>query len=312
MSRKSQLKQLKQYLEQNIKERTTPGPTIADQPQNTATGTRAREGPQPRTAGDATTTIDTTTTPEEDQPEPAPDPNPEEEQQPEPTPEEEDWPDNTTNRDDIINAQGKDYSEWIEDINDLEINSPDIPTINFNDQNQIYSYIPVAIDATKYIYNTKNYRLQALATSSKEIYDEYKTTYESIQQKYDNLKETITNDTTLTEEERTQQLADNETARRAEIEPLNTGYLNASYEIATQITNYKNQKTTETGFIGDVYIQGKLNNVDIDDYAVKNDLETKADKEHTHTMADITDLEITPTEHTHEISDITNLQPIQV
>ena len=42
MSRKSQLKQLKQYLEQNIKERTTPEPTAEDQPQNTATGTRAR------------------------------------------------------------------------------------------------------------------------------------------------------------------------------------------------------------------------------------------------------------------------------
>ena len=100
-----------------------------------------------------------------------------------------------------------------------------------------------------------------------------------------------------------------------------------SYEIAKQMTDVKNGTSNETGFIGDVYIDGKLNGYPVEDYMKKGhthlcsditDLEERlssleVNTEHTHTCADITDLEEklegkADSDHTHTCSDITDLQ----
>ena len=59
--------------------------------------------------------------------------------------EQETWEDNTLNRDDIINATAH-Y------IDNLEITTPDIDEIDWDDEKQLTDQIPVTIDATKLIY----------------------------------------------------------------------------------------------------------------------------------------------------------------
>ena len=103
--------------------------------------------------------------------------------------EEEELPDNTTNRDDILNSQPKDYNEWIEYINNLEITVPDVQDIDFNDEEEIFAHIPIIIDACQYIYNTRNYRLESYANISNDLYTTYKGNYDNLQSKYKALEE---------------------------------------------------------------------------------------------------------------------------
>ena len=209
------------------------------------------------------------------EPEPEPEPPVEEE-------EEEKLPDNTTNRDDILNSQPKNYNEWIEYINNLEITVPDVPDIDFNDEQQIFSHIPILIDACQCIYNTRNYRFESYANISNDLYNTYKGNYENLQNKYQTLIDEINNDQTLTPEDKEQQLTELAEQKGDELKELNTDYLNKSFLLAKEMKALKEQTKTETGFIGDVYIDGKLNNHDVSEYVLKEQLDTKADKEHGH------------------------------
>ena len=70
--------------------------------------------------------------------------------------EEEDiWPDNTTNREEIINATPQSFEDIEDYINNLEISTPDIDEVNWDDEEQLIDHIPVTLDATKLIYSTK-------------------------------------------------------------------------------------------------------------------------------------------------------------
>ena len=182
--------------------------------------------------------------------------------------EEEELPDNTTNRNDILNSQPKDYNEWIEYINNLEITVPDVQDIDFNDEEEIFAHIPIIIDACQYIYNTRNYRLESYANI--------------LQSKYKALEDEINNDELLTPEDKEQQLTELSVQKGDELKVLNTDYLNKSFVLAKEMKALKAQTKTETGFIGDVYIEGKLNNHDVSEYVLKEQLDTKADKEHGH------------------------------
>ena len=75
--------------------------------------------------------------------------------------EEEVWPDNTTNREEIINATAMSYEDWAEYVDNIEFIDPDIPNVDWNNENQIIEQIAVTIEATQLIYNTKKYRLEA-------------------------------------------------------------------------------------------------------------------------------------------------------
>ena len=196
--------------------------------------------------------------------------------------EEEELPDNTTNRDDILNSQPKDYNEWIAYINNLDINVPDIPDIDFNDDQEIFSHIPIVIDACKCIYNTLNYRFESYANVSNELYSTYKTSFEAIESKYQALIDEINEDQLMTTDEKEEQLKELNEKKGDEIQELNTDYLNKSFILAKEMKSLKDQTKNETGFIGDVYIEGKLNNHDVSEYVLKEQLDTKADKEHGH------------------------------
>ena len=185
--------------------------------------------------------------------EPVENPNPEEEE------EEEKW-DDTAHRNEIANAKPTDLSGLREQLDNLEITVPDVPQIDFSDPNQIYAQIPIALDATKYIYNTVNNRLETIAKFSKEVYDKYSQDFDAIVAKYPE---------PLTDEQKAQ--------KESEIYALNNDYMDRSYMIAKDIDALKNEEKVETGFIGDVYIDGKLNNRAVEDYVLREELDDKAD-----------------------------------
>ena len=265
------------------------------------------------------------------------DPNPEEEQPLEPTPEEEDSPfeDNTGNRDEILNAKPGDYNAWLEELNNMDVSTPNIPNINFGDEEQIYERIPLVIDSTKLIYNTKNFRLEDLTLFGQNTYKKYKEEFDRLNSVFTQEVENENNDynnklsTAITDEER-QQITEQHEAnlesidknKKTQIKTLNNDYLQKSFEIGKQIAAVKNGESNETGFIGDVFIDGKLNNTPIEDYLKKGDniqirdvenleeeLNTKADECHGHEI-NIQKLQLNLADliHTHPISDVINLQ----
>ena len=213
--------------------------------------------------------------------------------------EEQHYEDNTQYRDDILQTQPKTYDEWINYINNLQINVPDIPDVDFNDENEIFAHIPVIIDACKYIYNTRNYRFESYANAANELYTTYKQSYEDIQNKYAGLFNDIDNkyidivnkinsDITLTDDDKQQQLTaleqqkqndinETTTNKENEVLTLNTDYMNKCYAIVQKVNEVKQQTTTETGFIGDVYIEGKLNNHPVSEYVLRSELKTDDD-----------------------------------
>ena len=234
-------------------------------------------------------------------------------------------------------------------IENLDFSTPDPVEID-NDtiETMMYSLAQIA-DNCKFVYLTMPTKYTALNELSETEYSKYASTYDSIVNKYDELKTTIeakelidgytqedkdkeiaeieakeiTDEYTqedkdkeitaieakeitdeYTEEMKQNELADNETARDAEIKTLNEEYLNTMTTIGIALTALKTDN--ETGFAGDVHIngklhvdedvnlEGKLNNISIDDILTQKHLKTinetistKADSEHEHEIDDI-------------------------
>ena len=167
--------------------------------------------------------------------------------------EEEDYPDNTTSRDDILNSEATSYDEWIDKINNLEFTAPDPSDYDTSSYEKIFQSLPVIIDSARYLYNTKTYRTQALLNESNVIFEDYKVKHKEILDKYP-------------EETQHDQKVE-------ELRALSNDYMNACLEITKRIDNINNEVNTETGFIGDVFIEGKLNNHDVSEYVLRSELE---------------------------------------
>ena len=249
--------------------------------------------------------------------------------------EEDPFEDNTGNRDDILNAKPGDYNAWLDALNGMDVSAPTIPNIDFGDEEQIYARIPLVIDSTKLLYNTKNFRLEDLTMFGQNTYKKYKEEFDRLNTVFAQEIENENNDynnkisSAITEEEKQQiteqhnkNLESINNNKRTQIRVLNDDYLQKSFEIGKQIAAVKNGESNETGFIGDVYIDGKLNNTPIEDYLKKGDniqirdvenleeeLNTKADECHGHDI-NIQKLQLNLADliHTHPITDITNLQ----
>ena len=208
--------------------------------------------------------------------------------------EEEEKPDpEYEHRENVINSTPQSYEEWVAYVNNIEVSIPEVEDIDLGDTEEIYKRIPSTIDATKYIYDTRLYRYRDLVELSKDTYDEYKKDYESVQAKYNSSKQTINEKydklkqdietATFTDEEKQTLLEANETERqnelapiieteKAEIKTLNEDYLQKSFTLALKLKDLKENKNPETGFVGDVYIDGKLNNRDINEFALKEEV----------------------------------------
>ena len=117
--------------------------------------------------------------------------------------------------------------------------------------------LPVIIDSARYLYNTKTYRTQALLNESMVIFEDYKVKHKEILDKYP--------DDTQKDQ------------RVEELRALSNDYMNACLEITKRIDDINKEVNTETGFIGDVigdvYIEGKLNNHDVSEYVLRSELE---------------------------------------
>ena len=229
--------------------------------------------------------------------------------EPEPAPEEEEeeeiYEDNSTNRAAQINGKPESYKEYIDKLDSLDIIKPDIPDINFN-ENDLYSVVGVITDSTKLLYNTRNFRLENYSNESKNLYNSYKFDYEllhmtieeatqKIEEDYNSTVEIINNKPITedyTEEMKQQELktALEEHDRRIDminnsnVKTINEEYINKSYEIAKRINNLKQQDGLETGFIGDVFIERNLNGIPVEEYLTTN-------KPHTHNITDVNDLQ---------------------
>jgi hypothetical protein len=232
----------------------------------------------------------------------------------------------------IINSttQGVNSDEILQRIEDIDIEQPDPVDYENGDLESIMSAIPATIYNTKYVYLTFDGKYAALTELSQQEHNSYVTNYDNIQseydanittinEQYDNNEQTILAKEiteTYTEEDqqqelddnetqRQQALDDNETARTNAITPINETYLNVMTQIATSLTNLKEDR--ETGFNGDVMIngklhvdedinvEGKLNGYLINEY-VKQDnfnvaLANKSNINHDHSIVDIFDYE---------------------
>ena len=152
---------------------------------------------------------------------------------------------------------------------------------------------------TPYTQDDKNNEIAEI--EAKEITDEY------TQEDKDNdiaaieAKELIEG---YTQDDKDNEIANNEAVRDDEIKILNDDYMNTMTTIAVAITALKTDK--ETGFNGDVHVngklhvdedvnlEGKLNNIAINDIltqehltAINTSLANKADSSHTHKISDI-------------------------
>ena len=167
--------------------------------------------------------------------------------------EEEDYPDNTTKRDEIANSQPKSYGELVNELNNLKIDSPDPLNIDTTSYEKMFQAIPVIIDNARYIYNTKTYRTEALLKESDNVYQEYSQQFDEIMNKYP------------LEEQKQQKIE--------ELKIINNDYMQKNLEIVNRINDLNKGITEETGFIGDVYIEGKLNNHPVSEYVLRSELE---------------------------------------
>ena len=148
------------------------------------------------------------------------------------------------------------------------------------------SNLPTTIENTQYIYLTVGSKGRALNQLAANEYNTYSTAFDEITNRYNNLasqinatydgyKNTIqakeiteeytnedkTQELATNEANRTQALADNETNKISETEPLNNNYVKTIGEILMAIKALGQEK--ETGFMGNVHINGKLH-VDTD------------------------------------------------
>ena len=167
--------------------------------------------------------------------------------------EEEDYPDNTGKRDEIADSQPKSYDELINELDNLQINAPDPLDIDTSSYEKIFQALPVIIDNAKYIYNTKTYRTEALLKEANNIYNEYVESHKEIVAKYP--------------------LQEQQAQMDEELKALMNDYLQKCLEITKRIDALNNETDTETGFIGDIYVEGKLNNHPVSEYVLRSELE---------------------------------------
>ena len=241
-----------------------------------------------------------------------------------------------------------DYDYIMTKIENVDFPAPDPLEVDCTETERFMEALPYTVENTKYIYLTFDNKYNALDNMSKSEHAKYTEAYDAIADKYNNIADEINNnyaergaeieareiteeytqdmkdaELLFNEEQRLAAISDNDALKEEEIKPLNEEYIYTMSKIAIAFTELKSDK--ETGFIGDVHIHGKLhvdtdinlegelNNVPIEDYITKTDMEpittelnglindnttnitaldnNKADKEHTHKLADITDYE---------------------
>ena len=68
--------------------------------------------------------------------------------------------------------------------------------------------------------------------------------------------------------------------------------MESSFEIANSIAELNDMTDHETGFYGDVRIQGKLNDRTVSDYVLREELDEKADVDHSHEITNNINLSI--------------------
>ena len=173
-----------------------------------------------------------------------------------PIEEEEEYPDNTGMRDDIIDSQPKSYEELVNELNNLQLEAPEPLNIDTSSYEKIFQALPVIIDNAKCIYNTKTYRTEALLKEANELYNEYVNSHKDIILKY-----------SIEQQQTPPKEMDDE------LKALMNDYLQKCLEITNRIDALNNETNTETGFIGDVYIEGKLNNHPISEYVLRSELD---------------------------------------
>ena len=166
-------------------------------------------------------------------------------------------------------------------LENLDFKAPEPIVVDNKNLETVMGQVPGTIENTKYIYLTIDNKYIALKELSDSEYDKYIASYNitvntysnnanDINNRYDDLKaviesKEITED--YTEVDKDQELLDNETTRQQEltnneddkkatIKPLNEEYLNTMTKIGVAMTQLKTDK--ETGFNGDVHINGKL------------------------------------------------------
>ena len=234
------------------------------------------------------------------------------------------------NMDKIQNATSSiDYDYINTTLENIDFKVPE-PTVEDSGEvvEKYMEKLPIIVNNTKYIYLTIESKFEALKQMEEDEYNKYSVEYDAIEAKYngyigdinneyDRLKAEIEDkpiteeyteemkqeELTLNESNRQQALIDNQTSKTNEQDALNEVYIETMSKIAIALTEIKYEH--ETGFSGDVHIngklhvdkdlniEGKLNNISIENLLQKNDLDSilvnKANKEHTHDISDITD-----------------------
>ena len=232
-----------------------------------------------------------------------------------------------TQQNDSLRVTPINYDYLNNEIENIDITPPSTPTYTQQDllnMANVMEALPATVYNTKYIYLTLENKYNALVelstqehTTYSNAYDAIVETYEGyatdINNEYDGYKTTIEakeitelytlqdqqDELTANEEARAEALEENETAKNAEITPLNESYLSTMATIAVALSNLTTDK--ETGFIGDVHVngdlhvdhnvnlEGNLNNVPIANYLTTTNLQTinsaialKADATHNH------------------------------
>ena len=90
------------------------------------------------------------------------------------------WEDNTTKREEILNSTANLWEDLDDYITSIEIPSNDLPSVNWDDPDSLAAQTAVTIDATKYIYNTKKYRLEYYAIKGEALHEAYLDKYYDI------------------------------------------------------------------------------------------------------------------------------------
>ena len=179
-----------------------------------------------------------------------------------------------------------DYDYIMKVIEDIDFESPEPLDVDMVNTEKIMTALPATVNNTKYIYLTFDNKYLALNDLAGSEHKKYSDAYDEIESRY------IDNP--------------DDPQKEVEIKALNSTYILTITEIAQALTELKTDK--ETGFSGDVHIDGKLhvdtdinlegkiNNVSIDDILTKedktqliNEIDNKSDKTHTHTLNEITD-----------------------
>ena len=87
------------------------------------------------------------------------------------------WEDNITTREEILNATANLLKDLDDYIRNLEIPSTDLTSVEWDDPNDFIAQTAVTINATKYIYNTKKYRLEFLVVKGQALHETYLEQY---------------------------------------------------------------------------------------------------------------------------------------